>query len=223
MNCEPPPFDHSTAYFWPYCTNRKQREKLAKMHQQKSCEDEEEAIIGQITQDCVEEQVTNEDDDIMCDEVWCCDTTQDISQDTAYLDQDVIENSHYTISCSSSCDLQDTDDIQDTSQDIIENTHYSIHKTSSCDLQDTGEGLSDDEVEQYIRQLLQKGVSTVRSYCCHSDMLIIKLQQERILTGDLKDMLAGQFIHFLPPCLPSDKVLCLLNLETAICSFCRTA
>ena len=26
-------------------------------------------------------------------------------------------------------------------------------------------------------------------------------------------MLAGQFIHFLPPCLPSDKVLCLLNIE----------
>lgn len=208
MGCEPPPVDNNSSYYWPYFTNRKQREKLSQKQQQQqqgSCEDEEEAIVELITG---EEHAIIPDDEIMCEDMWCCDTTQDISQDTSTTDkdQDVIENPQYIIHNTSSCDLQDTHHTQDTSQDIIENPQYIIHDTSSCDLQDTNQELSDTEVEDCIRQLIQRGVSTVRSHCCHGDMY--KLQQERILTGDLKDMLAGNFIHFLPSCSSLQKVMC---------------
>ena len=174
INCEPPPVN-SSAYYWPYFTNRKQREKLSQIQPQGSCDDQEDSIIQQITE---EDIIIANDDDIMCEDMWCCDTTQDISQDTTYMDadQDVIENAQYIIHDTSSCDLQDTSvhHTQDTSQDIIENPQYIIHDTSSCDLQDTrvydSQELSDEEMEDCIRQLIQKGVSTVRSHCCHGDM-----------------------------------------------------
>ena len=174
MNCEPPPMDDKT-YFWPYLSNRKQREKLAEM-QKESCDlDDEEAIVEQITCDTVVEGVVM-DDDILCDDVWNSDvTTQDISQDTNYLDTtDTIDNTQYVIHGTSSCDLQDTSlqHAQDTNQDIIESPHYIIQSSSSCDLQDTTghvqdtnrEPLSDQEVEDCIRELIQRGVSTVRYY-----------------------------------------------------------
>ena len=168
MGCEPPPVDNS-GYLWPYFTNRKQREKISKIQQEQqqgSCDDEEEAIVELITG---EEHVIIPDDEIMCEDMLCY-TTQDISQDTSTTDQDVIENPQYIIHDTSSCDLQDTHHTQDTSRDIIENPQYIIHETSSCDLQDTNEGPSDAEVEDCIRQLIQRGVSTVRSHCCHIDM-----------------------------------------------------
>ena len=165
-----------SAYLWPYLTNRKQREKLSEIQQQGSCDDDEEAMVEQITH--VDEDDILDDDDIMCEHMWYCDTTQDISQDTN-LDQE--ENSQYIIHDPSSCDLQDTS-AQDTSQDIIENSQYIIHDTSSCDLQDTNvdvydsqdtnQRLSDEEMEDCIRQLIQRGISTVRLNCCHGDVLI---------------------------------------------------
>ena len=181
LNCEPPPVDNS-GYFWPYFTNRKQREKLSQIQQQGSCDDEEEAAIIELAG---EENVIIPDDDIMCEDMWCCNTTQDISQDT---DQDVIENTQYIIHDTSSCDLQDTHHSQGTSQGIIENPQYIIHDTTSCDLQDTNvhvyntqdtnQELSDAEVEDCIKQLIQRGVSTVRSHCCHGGMLIIRYNRK---------------------------------------------
>ena len=165
INCEPPPVDDKT-YFWPYLSNRKQREKLAEMQQKESCDlDDEEAIVEQITCDTVVEDVVM-DDDILCDDVWNSDTTQD----TNYLNTTAtIDNAQYVIHGNSSCDLQNTS-LQDTNPDIIESPHYIIQSSSSCDLQDTSghvpdtnkEPLSDQEVEDCIRELIQRGVSTVR-------------------------------------------------------------
>lgn len=168
LNCEPTlPADKT--YFWPYFTNRKQRQKLAESQQQRS-EDKEDTIVEQITYDSVVENVVidddndddddyDDDDDILCDDMWNSHTTTVTDQ--------------YTIHDGSSCDLQITGVhyTQDTNRDIIESPQYIIQDSSSCDLQDTTElaqdtskELSDKEVEDCIRELIQKGVSTVISH-----------------------------------------------------------
>lgn len=174
MNCEPPPVDKAT-YFWPYLSNRKQRERLAEIQQTTSCDqdEEEDTIVEHITHDCVVESAMmndDDDDDILCDDMWTTDTTQDISQDTATTDQDT---THCSISQHTGRDIS-----QDTGRDIVQSPQFIIQDSSSCDLQhpsysaqsqDTNNELSDQEVEDCIRQLIQKGVSTVRPLCCHGD------------------------------------------------------
>ena len=190
MNCELPPIDDKT-YLWPYLSNRKQREKLAEIQQKGSCDldneetmvscdlddeeavvscdlNDEEAIVEHITHDTVVEDVVM-DDDILCDDVWNSDTTQD----TNYSDSTAtIDNTQYVIHDNGSCDLQNTSlqHSQDTNQDIIESPQYVIQSSSSFDIQDTTghvqdtnkEPLSDQEVEDCIKELIQRGVSTVR-------------------------------------------------------------
>ena len=130
----------------------------------------EEAIVEHITHDTVVENVVM-DDDILCDDMWNSDTTQD----TNYSDSTAtIDNTQYVIHDNGSCDLQNTSlqHSQDTNQDIIESPQYVIQSSSSrsFDLQDTTghvqdtnkEPLSDQEVEDCIRELIQRGVSTVR-------------------------------------------------------------
>ena len=52
--------------------SQRAREKLSKIqqHHQGSCDDEEEAMVELITE---EEHAIIPDDEIMCEDMWCCD------------------------------------------------------------------------------------------------------------------------------------------------------
>lgn len=165
MNCESPSLSEAP-YFWPYFSNRKQRQKLAEMQQMSSSEQEESIVEQLADEDNVVESVVVEEPSLNNDlPVW--------SNDTSNQEDESITTYH--VICPNTSALEDTAAVENIVQD---NGQYVIHDTSSFDdniqdagvhhtqdiSQDTDEELTDQEVEDYIRQLLLRGVSTVRSH-----------------------------------------------------------
>ena len=175
MSCEPSPVTDN--YLWPFFSNRKQREKLSHIQRTRS----EESIVEQLS--ALDDPSSS--NDFLCEDVWI----DGVSQHTTYLivnsdtatAQDTTVASQDTTSAPQDTTTVSQDTIaavQDTTADgnIIENPQYIIQDSSSCDIQDTSvhhiqdisqdtttnDEFTDQEVEDCIRELLSKGVSTVR-------------------------------------------------------------
>jgi len=155
INCEPPSLKEAP-YFWPYYSNRKQREKLAKIHQQISSE-QEESIVEQLTDDEVVKSVVMEGHSSL--PVWSNDTSDQEDENTYEVIYPNTTAPEGVVQINSQYVIHDTSLFHDDIQ------HTSIHHTQDISQgQETDQELTDEEVEDCIRQLLSRGVSTVRSY-----------------------------------------------------------
>ncbi|XP_065898387.1 uncharacterized protein [Dysidea avara] len=167
---------------WPYLTGRKRREVVKP--------------TSLVDEDILSEEVAIEENSLECymDEVTrsavnsvCCYSSDQLCDEP----QEDYSAMEYEVCCEIPTVDTSQDISQDTNQDIIQHSSQNIyinHDNSSQDIvQDTTveeviqSEMSEQEMEGSIKELLVKGVSV-----------------ERIITGNLREMLAGHFIHFCP-------------------------